>query len=60
VLSGRIPAGGVLQVELGEALRLDNRGDTILLLSDGGAILDRVSYTERQVRRGRTICFGRP
>jgi hypothetical protein len=59
VLSGEIPAGGVVRVTLGSSLQLGNRGDSIELVDVHGSVADRVSYGLSQVRDGRTIAFGR-
>ena len=51
--------GGVLPLQLGNGVHLGNKRDSLLLLDAGGGTVDQVSYEQRQVRRGRTICFGR-
>jgi hypothetical protein len=58
-LSGTLPPGGILQLQLGNGVQLGNKRDALLLLDAGGGTVDQVSYEQRQVRRGRTICFGR-
>ena len=57
-LAGTLAAGGVFQFQLDD-VRLGNKRDALLLLDAGGGTVDQVSYEERHVRRGRTICFGR-
>lgn len=58
-LDGTLAPGGVLQLQLGAGLRLNNDRDALLLLDAAGGTVDQVSYEARQVRSGRTICFGR-
>jgi endonuclease YncB( thermonuclease family) len=58
-LSGVLAAGGALQLQLGGAVQLGNRGDTIELIDPQGQLIDQVAYQSNQVRAGRTICFGR-
>jgi endonuclease YncB( thermonuclease family) len=58
-LAGVLAAGATCTIRLGSTPHLDDRGDTLLLTAPGGKTVDRVGYTARQVRRGRTICFGR-
>jgi len=58
-LNGTLGPGSALQLQLGDGVRLGNTRDALLLLDADGATVDQVSYEERQVRRGRTICFGR-
>ncbi|WP_043627634.1 lamin tail domain-containing protein [Nonomuraea candida] len=58
-LTGTIEGGAALRVTLDGAVRLGNRGDTIILVDPQGGSADRVTYKEDQVRAGRTICFGR-
>lgn len=58
-LTGVVTSGSTQQVQLGSGLVLGNRGDTILLNDNAGAVIDRVSYPHNKVRAGRTICFGR-
>jgi Lamin Tail Domain len=58
-LTGNLAGGTILQVQLAAGLRLGNRGDALLLKDGAGASIDHVTYDGRQVRPGRTICFGR-
>ncbi len=58
-LIGTLPAGGVLQLTAGGAVQLGNQGDSLVLIDLSGATVDQVAYTAKQVRAGRTICFGR-
>jgi Lamin Tail Domain len=58
-LAGILAGGAVLQVQLDNHLQLGNQGDALLLVDTNGATVDQVRYEEREVRPGRTICFGR-
>jgi hypothetical protein len=58
-LTGVMAAGAGLSVILDSQVALGNRGDTLVLVRPSGDTVDRVAYTARQVRPGRTICFGR-
>jgi hypothetical protein len=58
-LSGVVAAGAAHPVTVAPAVQLGNRGGTLVLEEPGGTVVDRVGYSGRQVRRGRTICFGR-
>jgi hypothetical protein len=58
-LGGMVAAGATIQVTLGTAVQLGNRGDAVILTDRNGQVIDRVAYTAGQVREGRTICFGR-
>jgi endonuclease YncB( thermonuclease family) len=58
-LTGTLDGGTVRQVGLGSGLQLGNKGDTVVLVDDEGATVDKVSYKTELVRPGRTICFGR-
>ncbi len=58
-LAGTLAGGAVLQVQLDNRLQLGNRGDALLLVDSNGVTVDHVTYEEREVRPGRTICFGR-
>lgn len=58
-LGGFVAAGGVTQIVLDGGARLGNRGDAIVLVNPAGRTVDHVAYRADQVRRGRTICFGR-
>jgi len=58
-LTGTLPAGGVLQLTTGGAVQLGNQGDSLVLIDPSGASVDQVAYTAKQVRAGRTVCFGR-
>ncbi|WP_063910221.1 lamin tail domain-containing protein [Herbidospora yilanensis] len=55
-LSGTIEAGTVKVVNVG---RLDNDGDSIMLVGPKDVVIDSVTYKKEQVRNGRTIAFGR-
>ncbi|MFI6734801.1 lamin tail domain-containing protein [Nonomuraea sp. NPDC050451] len=58
-LTGRIDAGAALRVTLDGGLRLDNGGDTIVLVDPKGSSIDQVTYQANRVMAGRTIAFGR-
>lgn len=58
-LNGVIASGDVLRVTLAGDLALGNRGGTLTLADASGYTIDQVTYTEAQVRQGRTIVFGR-
>lgn len=58
-LGGTLASGTAVQIQLGRALQLGNRGDTIILVDSTGASIDRVTYQAEAVHTGRTICFGR-
>lgn len=58
-LGGTVAAGAAIQVTLGTAVQLGNRGDAIILTDGADRVIDRVAYTAAQVHDGRTICFGR-
>jgi endonuclease YncB( thermonuclease family) len=58
-LRGPLDGGTVQQVRLGSGLQLGNKGDTVVLVDDSGATVDRVTYKAEMVRPGRTMCFGR-
>lgn len=57
-LSGSLAAGAVLQFSADGAVKLGNRGDTLVLTDDTGATVDQAAYKAAQVHPGRTICFG--
>jgi hypothetical protein len=59
ILTGVLAGGAVLQMQLDDGLQLTNKGDALLLVDNDGATIDHVTYEKRQVRPGRTICFGR-
>ncbi|MGW0807347.1 lamin tail domain-containing protein [Nonomuraea sp. NPDC002799] len=58
-LTGTIDAGSAVRVALDGALRLENQGDTLILVDPRGTSIDRVTYKAEQVKAGRTIAFGR-
>jgi hypothetical protein len=58
-LTGVLTGAAAVTVNLEPTVKLGNRGDTLILAGPSGETVDRVSYTHRQVRPGRTICFGR-
>jgi hypothetical protein len=58
-LTGALAGGAVMQLRLEEGLRLSNKGDALLLVDATGGTIDQVTYKGREVRPGRTICFGR-
>jgi Lamin Tail Domain len=58
-LTGTVESGAALRVQLTGALKLGNTGDALVVIDDGGRTIDQVSYAQRDVRPGRTICFGR-
>ncbi len=58
-LAGTLAGGAVLQVHLDAGLQLANKGDALVLIDATGGTIDQVTYEEREVRPGRTICFGR-
>uniref|UniRef100_UPI003F8A6DB5 lamin tail domain-containing protein n=1 Tax=Nonomuraea sp. H19 TaxID=3452206 RepID=UPI003F8A6DB5 len=58
-LGGPLAGGATLRVALDGALRLGNRGDSIVLVDSEGTTIDQVTYKADRVRAGRTICFGR-
>ncbi|GLX97700.1 hypothetical protein Hesp01_56500 [Herbidospora sp. NBRC 101105] len=55
-LSGPVEAG---TVEVVTVSRLDNAGDSIMLVGPDDVVIDTVTYKKEQVRTGRTIAFGR-
>ncbi|WP_246059792.1 lamin tail domain-containing protein [Herbidospora galbida] len=55
-LSGAVEAGDVKVVKVS---RLDNGGDSIMLVGPNDVVIDTVTYKKEQVRNGRTIAFGR-
>jgi hypothetical protein len=57
-LTGTLPGGAVRQIRP-DGIALGNRGDALVLADTTGTVIDQVAYTQRQVRPGRTICFGR-
>jgi endonuclease YncB( thermonuclease family) len=58
-LTGTLAGGAVMQLQLDGGLRLGNKGDALLLVDITGGTVDHVTYEGRDVRPGRTICFGR-
>lgn len=55
-LQGSIPAGGEQQISLMEGeLSLNNSGDDLELVTASGTVIDRLSYSASQVRRGEPI-----
>ncbi|MEV0235276.1 lamin tail domain-containing protein [Nonomuraea sp. NPDC050786] len=58
-LTGTVEGGAALRVTLDGAVRLDNQGDTIILVDPKGASIDQVTYKADRVKAGRTIAFGR-
>jgi hypothetical protein len=58
-LTGTLAGGAVLQVRLDAGLQLANKGDALVLIDATGGTVDQVTYEGREVRPGRTICFGR-
>ena len=59
-LTGSVGAGDIVRITLTGGVSLENDGGSITLTDPSGATIDRVSYTETQVKTGRTILFGRP
>jgi endonuclease YncB( thermonuclease family) len=59
VLSGTIPGGDIMRITLSSGLALGNRGGSLTLTDASGATIDKVSYTQAQVKQGRTLVFGR-
>jgi uncharacterized protein YukJ len=58
-LSGEIPKGGTLQVEVAAPMQLANTGGIITLLNNQGVKIHGVSYTAAQAHKeGVTIVFG--
>ncbi|MFI7632978.1 lamin tail domain-containing protein [Nonomuraea sp. NPDC049400] len=58
-LTGTVEGGAALRVTLDGAVRLGNRGDTIILVDPKGTSIDQVTYKADRVKAGRTIAFGR-
>ena len=58
-LTGTLPGGAVTQITMSVAVPLGNQGDSLTLTDPTGAPIDQVSYTANQIKRGRTIAFGR-
>jgi hypothetical protein len=58
-LGGTVAGGAVLQLAVGQAVQLGNRGDAVVLIDATGASINQVAYKVEQIRPGRTICFGR-
>lgn len=58
-LKGVVPGGEVHRVVFADAVNLGNRGGTLNLTDPSGQTVDHVTYTEAQVKTGRTIVFGR-
>ena len=57
-LSGLLPAGDAQRVPLQGGIQLSNTRDTITVLDENGAIIDRVSYEARELpAEGRTKLF---
>ncbi|MFI7125142.1 lamin tail domain-containing protein [Nonomuraea sp. NPDC050153] len=58
-LTGSIDGGAALRVTLDGGVRLDNDGDTIVLVDPKGISIDQVTYQADRVKPGRTITFAR-
>ncbi|HKS99278.1 MAG TPA: lamin tail domain-containing protein [Rugosimonospora sp.] len=58
-LTGTLDAGTTVQFAAQAQVHLGNRGDTLMLMDPKGITIDHVTYDEKQVQEGRTICFGR-
>jgi endonuclease YncB( thermonuclease family) len=58
VLAGNIPSGEPLRVTLAGP-KLGNGGGTVTLLDRTNATIDRVTYSEAKVKRGRTLIVQR-
>ena len=58
-LSGEIPKGGTLQIDIASPMQLANTGGIITLLNNQGVKIHGVSYTAAQAHKeGVTIVFG--
>ncbi|MFI5492320.1 lamin tail domain-containing protein [Actinoplanes sp. NPDC051859] len=58
-LAGTLGGGAVVQIVAAGTFALGNTGGTITLIDDRGVPVDEVRYRAGQVKRGRTIAFGR-
>jgi endonuclease YncB( thermonuclease family) len=58
-LTGALSGGAITRITLSGAVQLGNHGDSLTLTDATGAPIDHVSYKANQVKRGRTIVFGR-
>jgi endonuclease YncB( thermonuclease family) len=58
-LTDVVVGGDILRITLTGGLSLGNRGGSLTLTDPTGATIDHVSYTETQVKSGRTLVFGR-
>jgi endonuclease YncB( thermonuclease family) len=57
-LSGSLPAGEAMRIQLGATVRLSNMRDTLSLLDGTDALIDQVSYEKRQLpQAGRSLLF---